>query len=95
MSSYGRSRSAEGSRPVRRPTWPHPDADRATKRMPYQQLRALVLSSIDPTDNPAENPTEIEDDPTNEFESRPTVCVRISRVSTIDELIASLPKLYR
>jgi hypothetical protein len=59
--------------------------------MPYHQLRALVLSSIDP----AEIPMELEDDPTNEFESQPTICVRVSRVSTLDELIASLPKLYR
>ena len=91
MPSNGRFRSAEGSRPAIRPSWPHPDADRATKRMPYHQLRALVLSSIDPT----EIPMELEDDPTNEFESQPTVCVRVSRVSTLDELIASLPKLYR
>jgi hypothetical protein len=58
--------------------------------MPYHQLRALVLSSADP-----ENPIEVEDDPTNEFDSQPTVCVRVSRVSTIDELIAALPKHYR
>jgi hypothetical protein len=86
MPSSGRFRSAEGSRPAIRPTRPHPDADRATKRMPYHQLRALVLSSIEST--------EVEDDPTNEFEAQPTVCVRVARVSTIDQLIASLPKHY-
>lgn len=111
MPSNGRSRSPRGSRPASRPTWPHPDADRLTKRMPYHQLRALVLSSI-PSIEALEaiesldeieaieeieelEPNEIiEEDPTNEFDSQPTVCVRVSRVSTLDELIASLPKHY-
>jgi hypothetical protein len=79
-----------------RPAQPHPDADRDTRRMPFQQLRALVVSLIEPDADPdaevdAGPDTEI-DDPVAEFDTMPTTCLPAPRTSTLDQLIASLPK---
>lgn len=67
-----------------RPPQPHPDADRDTRRMPFEQLRTLVVSLIEP------EPVE-DDDPVAEFDTRPTTCLPGPRTSTLDQLIAALP----
>lgn len=82
MVRYGRARRIEGSQVTRAPI-SHPDAGRPTQRMPFGQLRALVVSSIrdeDPEDVAAE------------FEERATTYrpVRPARVTTLDDVIASL-----
>jgi hypothetical protein len=66
-----------------RPPRPHPDAERDTRRMPYQQLRTLVVSLID------------DDDPAAEFDAMPTTCLPGPRTSTLDQLIAALPRYER
>ena len=68
-----------------RPPQPHPDADRDTRRMPFDQLRSLVVSLIDP------NAVDDDGDPVAEFETQPTTCLPGPRTSTLDQLIASLP----
>jgi hypothetical protein len=82
MVRYGRARRIEGSQAARPPI-PHPDAGRVTLRMPFAQLRSLVVSSIRDEDS---------EDIAAEFEERATtyrpVCP--ARVSTLDDLIASL-----
>ena len=70
-----------------RPPLPHPDAGRATRRMPFEQLRALVITLTEPDPDPAPAPSD--DDPAAEFEMRPTTC--LPRTSTLDQLIAALP----
>jgi hypothetical protein len=47
--------------------------------MPFAQLRALVLSLIDP-----------DDDPVAEFDTRPTTCLPGPRTNTLDQLISAL-----
>ena len=68
-----------------RPPQPHPDADRNTRRMPFEQLRTLVVSLID-------SDAAADDDPTAEFETQPTTCLPGPRTSTLDQLIAALPR---
>ena len=68
-----------------RPPQPHPDADRDTRRMPFEQLRSLVVSLIE-TDA-----GDDDGDPVAEFETQPTTCLPGPRTSTLDQLIASLP----
>jgi hypothetical protein len=52
--------------------------------MPFEQLRALVVALLEP------------DDALAEFDTQPTVHrPSLSRVSTLDQLIASLPKSQR
>lgn len=86
MIRYGRARRLERSSgpPVERPPAAHPDASRVTLRMPFAQLRALVVSSLDEPDDDA--------DPVAEFEERATTYrpLRPARVSTLDDVIASL-----
>lgn len=67
-----------------RPPRHHPDADRDTRRMPFEQLRTLVVSLIEPDPD--------EDDPVAEFDSQPTTCLPGPRTSTLDQLIAALPR---
>jgi hypothetical protein len=85
---FGRARRAEGSQaqvPTRAPVT-HPDAARATRRMPYEQLRQLVVMLIEP-----DEPDPEDGDPASEFESQPTMCLpRPPRTNTLDELIAAL-----
>lgn len=58
----------------------HPDASRPTRRMPFEQLRSLVVSLVE-----AE-----EDDPVNEFETQVTTFQPKARTSTLDDLVAWL-----
>lgn len=84
FSRYGRARKIEGSQgpPLERPVAPHPDARRPTQRIPFAQLRALVVRSLD----------DDEADPASEFEERATTYrpLKPARVSTLDDVIASL-----
>jgi hypothetical protein len=56
--------------------------------MPFEQLRALVTTLLEPDPDA--------DEAVNEFDSQPTTFrpshSGLSRVSTLDQLIASLPK---
>jgi len=52
--------------------------------MPYEQLRTLVVSLIDD-----------DDDPVAEFDAMPTTCLPGPRTSTLDQLIAALPRYER
>lgn len=105
MTRYGRATRVEGSVVQARLPQPHPDAERATKRMPYEQLRSLVVSLIDAElvdvdelvdqTNPAGD-----DDPDAavrefEFETQRTTCLPGPRTSTLDQLIAALPRYER
>ena len=67
-----------------RPPQAHPDAGRDTRRMPFEQLRTLVVSLID-----------ADDDPVAEFDAMPTTCLPGPRTSTLDQLIAALPRYER
>jgi hypothetical protein len=67
-----------------RPPQPHPDANRDTRRMPFEQLRTLVVSLIEPE-------SADDDDPVAEFDAQPTTCLPGPRTSTLDQLIAALP----
>jgi hypothetical protein len=49
--------------------------------MPFAQLRALVLSLVDPGD-----------DPVSEFDTRPTICLPGPRTNTLDQLVAALKR---
>lgn len=71
---------------MERPPAPHPDASRVTLRMPFAQLRALVVSSL------AEPEVDDDADPAAEFEERATTYrpLRPARVTTLDDVIASL-----
>lgn len=63
---------------------PHPDAGRATRRMPFDQLRALVLAVIE---------AEADDgDPVAELEAKPTTYRPTcrARTTTLDDVIHSL-----
>ena len=62
---------------------PHPDSGRTTLRMPYAQLRALVVALIE---------EEEAEQAVAEFEAKPTTYRPIgpSRTSTLDDVIASL-----
>jgi hypothetical protein len=71
---------------------PHPDAGNPTRRMPFEQLRALVLSLVESDAQRADPEPEPDDDPVAEFETQPTVCLPQARVSTLDQLIAALPR---
>ena len=51
--------------------------------MPFEQLRTLVVSLID------------DDDPVAEFDAMPTTCLPGPRTSTLDQLIAALPRYER
>jgi hypothetical protein len=82
VNKFGRARLAHGSRGPARSPLPHPDAARTTRRMPFHQLRSLVLALV-----------EAEDDAVSEFESMPTTHrPSTPRVSTLDEVIASLSR---
>jgi hypothetical protein len=83
VTRYGRARKVEGSVVQTRPPQPHPDAGRDTRRMPFEQLRSLVVSLIS---------TESGDDgdPVAEFETQQTTCLPGPRTSTLDQLIAWL-----
>jgi hypothetical protein len=89
VNKHPRARRAEGSRPPTRPPQPHPDEGRPTRRMPFEQLRALVVSLLEP-DSDADAAAD------NEFDTQPTTHrpsqSNLSRVSTLDQVIASLPK---
>ncbi len=84
MNRYGRAKRVEGSWPPARAPLPHPDAGRATRRMPFEQLRALVISLIEPEPDP-------DGDPVREFDNQATTC-RGPRTHTLDQLIAFLRK---
>ena len=91
MPRYGRAKRVEGSwPPPPRASRPHPDADRSTRRMPFEQLRGLVGSLIEPEPEPEPEPGA-EADPVREFETQQTHC-RGPRTSTIDQLIEFLRK---
>ena len=84
---FARASRAEGSQARPRTPLPHPDADRLTRRMSYEQLRALVVELID-TLEPEPDP---DDDPVNEFETaKTTFRPGKSRAGTLDDLIAWL-----
>jgi hypothetical protein len=68
----------------KRPILRHPHADRTTQRMPFAQLRELVIAAMD--DEAREAAREFDEAAQTTF--RPPV----SRTATIDALIASLPK---
>ena len=81
----------------------HPDENRQTVRMPFAQLRELVIALIDPPAPLGVVPEgsldldalafEDEDDidAEREFESQPTTyALNRPRVSTLDQLIAAL-----
>lgn len=72
MSKFGRARR-EGV--VR-----HPDSDRETQRIPFLQLREMVMSLME------------DDDPVREFDVQPTTYRPQRRLDTIDALIEALPK---
>ncbi|HEY0985487.1 MAG TPA: hypothetical protein VGD80_00495 [Kofleriaceae bacterium] len=86
---FGRARRAEGSQARPRTPLPHPDADRMTRRMSFEELRSLVTELVEPA---------LDDDAVDEFDTqlttfRPTK----ARTSTLDELIAwlrSAPPLH-
>jgi len=59
--------------------------------MPFEQLRELVVSLITPEDRVALE-LDADDDPVAEFETQPTTCLPQARVSTLDQLIAALPR---
>jgi hypothetical protein len=59
-----------------------------TRRMPFDQLRSLVVSLVEPEPEPEPGPG---DDPASEFDSRGTT-YRGPRTSTLDQLIAFLRK---
>ncbi|HEV7557426.1 MAG TPA: hypothetical protein VGO00_18290 [Kofleriaceae bacterium] len=73
MSKFGRPRR-EGVR--------HPDCDRETQRIPFLQLREMVMSLMQDDD----------DDPVREFDVQPTTYRPQRRLETIDALIEALPK---
>jgi hypothetical protein len=85
VTRYGRAQKVEGSVVRARPPQPHPDANRDTRRMPFEQLRTLVVSLIEPE-------SADDDDPVAEFDTQPTVCLPGPRTSTLDQLIAALPR---
>jgi hypothetical protein len=60
--------------------------------MPFEQLRELVGSLIEPDGRPTTEAAERTEttEAANEFETRPTVCLPGPRTSTIDQLIAAL-----
>jgi len=69
---------------------PHPDSDRPTRRISFEELRSLILALIEP-----------EDDAVREFEAEPTTHLRHRRTtptpprpharqSTLDALIEEL-----
>jgi len=64
--------------------------------MPFEQLRALVLSLVESdagrVEPEPEPDPELDDDPVAEFEAQATMCVPQARVSTLDQLIAALPR---
>lgn len=86
VNRFGRAKRISGSQAAAldRAPLPHPDAARPTRRMPFDQLRALVTAVIEAEDE--------DGDPVAEFETRPTTYrpTRPSRVSTLDEVIESL-----
>jgi hypothetical protein len=103
VNRYGRARRVEGSYQPGRIPQSHPDANRPTRRMPYEQLRELVVSLIEPDRLPgtvaneaaeatheATEATHEATEAVNEFETRPTICLPGPRTSTIDQLIAAL-----
>ena len=76
----------------------HPDADLPTRRIPFAQLRALVLSLIEPPDGSEDVVKEFDLQPTTyraargslpapEFPSEP-------RVGTLDALVAELKRAH-
>lgn len=80
---FDRARKVAGSHAPERSPLPHPDAGRTTRRMPFDELRALVVAVIEAEDE--------DGDPVAEFEAKPTTCrpTRAAR-TTIDEVIESL-----
>jgi len=58
--------------------------------MPFEQLRALVVSLTAPADDPANDPLDDPAEAVKEFETQPTTCLPGPRTSTIDQLIAAL-----
>jgi hypothetical protein len=66
---------------------PHPHAARETRRIPFEQLRQLVVSLIEPEPAP---PPGSDDDPVAEFDTQATTCRPGPRTSTLDQLIAFL-----
>jgi hypothetical protein len=89
VTRFIRAKRVEGSWPPPRVPQPHPDAARPTRRMPFEQLRALVISLIEPEPEPG--PESDPDDPVSEFDSQRTTC-RGPRTSTLDQLIEFLRK---
>jgi len=85
VTKHPRASRVEGSRPPTRTPQPHPDAGRTTRRMPFEQLRALVVELLEPDDEAVD---EFDTQPTTHRPSQPG----LPRVSTLDQLIASLPK---
>jgi len=85
---FGRPRRAEGSQANPRSPYPHPDAQRATRRMTFEELRSLVLEVIE---SEPRLRAETEDDAVNEFDSQLTTFRPTKpRTSTLDDLIAWL-----
>jgi hypothetical protein len=59
--------------------------------MPFEQLRALVVSLVEPDRAaPSARPDTEREDPVAEFDTRPTTCLPGPRTSTLDQLIAAL-----
>lgn len=95
MSQSGRARRNSQSS-----CHPHPDANEPTRRIPYQQLRALVISLIE-SDGPRSEDDE-DDDPDaaeREFDTLPTAhlptrrsasSTRPPRFRTLDAVLADL-----
>jgi len=72
VSKFGRARRAAVV---------HPDSERETQRIPFLQLRDMVMALV-----------EADDDPVREFDIQPTTCRPQRRLETIDALIEALPK---
>jgi hypothetical protein len=93
VNRYGRARRVESTGAPDRTPHPHPDAERPTRKMPFEQLRTLVISLIQTDPDDRDEGAALEDtDPVAEFDARPTTCVPHPRVETIDQLIAALPR---
>jgi Fe-S-cluster formation regulator IscX/YfhJ len=66
---------------ARREVVVHPDSDRETQRIPFLQLRDMVMALM-----------EDDEDPAREFDVQPTTYRPQRRLDTIDALIEALPK---
>ncbi|MEO7730164.1 MAG: hypothetical protein ABIY55_04270 [Kofleriaceae bacterium] len=98
VNRFGRARRVEESqaRAFERPPSIHPDASRPTRRMPFDQLRTLVIAVIEDRDEARAGARDRagteDDDPAAEFETQPTTYrpTRRARATTLDDVIESL-----